>query len=85
MQACPSTTSSAGVREPSTCIIETANSQRGGVDILRIYKEKAGVVSKKPVWVIIEDMYLYTHKTLMGVIWLFVRCLGPIILSRSGI
>jgi hypothetical protein len=35
---------------------------------MRIFKEKAGVISEKPVWVAIDDCYLYTHDNLFGLI-----------------
>ena len=32
---------------------------------MKIYKEKAGVISPEPVWVCIDDCYLYTADTLI--------------------
>lgn len=37
-----------------------------------IFKEKAGVISEKPVWVAIHDAYLYTNDTIIGLIWVLI-------------
>ena len=39
---------------------------------MKIFKEKAGVISKGPVWVVINKGYLYIHDTLIGVMWLMI-------------
>ena len=37
-----------------------------------IFKEKAGVISRDPIWVIFYSCYMYTADTLLGVLWLFI-------------
>jgi len=39
---------------------------------MKIYKEKSGVISKEPVWVCIQNRYLYTHNTLIGLLWTII-------------
>lgn len=35
---------------------------------MRIFKQKAGVISENDVWVAIHDAYLYTDDSLLGLI-----------------
>lgn len=37
-----------------------------------IFKEKSGVISEDPCWVIFKDGYMYCHDTLPQVLWQFV-------------
>lgn len=37
-----------------------------------IFKEKAGVLADTPLWVIFHHTHMYSHKTLFGVLWLFL-------------
>jgi len=36
---------------------------------MKIFKEKAGVISETEIWVCIHGFYLYTHSTFIGLIW----------------
>lgn len=39
---------------------------------LEIFKEKAGIISKDPVWVAIQSDYLYIAPTLFRLLWLLI-------------
>lgn len=43
---------------------------RGGG--MKIFKEKPGVISEGPGWVCIDDGYLYTADTLLGLLWMLL-------------
>lgn len=36
---------------------------------MKIFKEKAGIISETDIWVCIHGFYLYTHSTFIGLIW----------------
>lgn len=40
---------------------------------MKIFKEKAGVISKEPVWVCLHDCYMYTGDTFIGLLWNMVK------------
>ncbi len=40
---------------------------------MTLIKEKAGVISNGPCWCLWHNGYLYTHDTLIGVLWLAFR------------
>lgn len=35
---------------------------------MKLFKEKAGVISENPVWVLIDGPYLYVRPTLMSLL-----------------
>lgn len=37
--------------------------------MIKIFKEKAGVISNKPIWVCLESCYMYEHEWFIGLIW----------------
>ena len=39
---------------------------------MKIFKEKAGVISPDPRWVCFESHYMYDSDTLVGLVWLIV-------------
>lgn len=39
---------------------------------MRLFKQKAGVISRNDFWVIIDRPYLYTNNTLLGLIYKFI-------------
>lgn len=39
---------------------------------MKIFKEKAGVISENEIWVCIHGFYLYTHKSFIGLIWTII-------------
>ncbi len=39
---------------------------------MRIFRERAGVISARPVWVCIHDGYLYLEDTLPALLWLLL-------------
>lgn len=39
---------------------------------MKIWREKAGVLSEEPCWVALHGCYLYTADTLLGLLWLAV-------------
>lgn len=39
---------------------------------MKIYKEKAGIISEYPIWIILHEGYLYESRTLFRVLWLFI-------------
>ena len=43
---------------------------------MKLFKEKAGVISETPVWVIIADCWLYIAPTLLGVLKLYITEYG---------
>jgi len=36
---------------------------------MQIFKEKAGVISEKPVWVCFHHEFMYTSRTIIGLIF----------------
>ncbi len=39
---------------------------------MKLFKEKAGVISYESTWCIIDSCYLYTHPSFIGVIYQYV-------------
>ena len=35
---------------------------------MKIFKEKAGVISEEPTWICFHNCYMYTHSTLFGLL-----------------
>lgn len=40
--------------------------------MFKIYREKAGVISKEPVWVIIDSGWLYISKSFLRLLWIYI-------------
>lgn len=43
-----------------------------GANMIKIYKEQPNIISKDYIWVCICNEYLYTHDTLIGLLWLMI-------------
>ena len=39
---------------------------------MNIFKEKPMVISKEAIWVGIHTCYLYTHSSLVGLLWIML-------------
>lgn len=39
---------------------------------MRLFREKAGVISAGPVWVFVDGEWLYVGSSLVGLIWVVV-------------
>jgi hypothetical protein len=39
---------------------------------IKIFKEKAGVISGDPIWVAFEGPYMYLHSTFLGLLKLLI-------------
>lgn len=39
---------------------------------LELQREKAGVISEMPVWILWDMEYMYVHPTLLGLLWVVV-------------
>lgn len=40
---------------------------------MKVFKEKAGVISENPVWIMLHDGYIYTGDTLLKLLILVIR------------
>lgn len=41
--------------------------------MIKVFKEKPGVISPEPTWVGFNNYYMFTHKRLLGLLWLMIR------------
>lgn len=40
---------------------------------MKIYREKAGVISEEPIWVFFDGTYMYEKTSLAALIWCIIK------------